>query len=275
MSRENYWLAYIQAIIEKNATKASKLGDFTEQEQEDYLSEYPELNFKQIFKNKNPLGLINSLFRREEFREFFKEIEATDEPLYTQENISIKDENHLQLLKYPLINYCPNSEHALSTVERILSISYSIVLNSQEVEDTLTTVANKFIMINEILSVIVSETYTVDNNFYPLSIVLLGENITEYDPTFESNIGVGYHPIYNKLIITNENKQLNLGYIIHELSHIALDRVFDNSCKPYNELNRETYHNAIKNTLLNIQTFIKDDFGLNCLTSIKISSDDN
>jgi hypothetical protein len=54
--------------------------------------------------------------------------------------------------------------------------------------------------------------------------------------------------------------------MIHELAHKAMDIVFKNGSDPYNSaVTKEKYHNAIKNTLLNIQAFIKQDFGLDII----------
>ena len=38
----------------------------------------------------------------------------------------------------------------------------------------------------------------------------------------------------NKLVVTNENVELNLEFMIHELVHKAMDIVFKNGSNPYN-----------------------------------------
>ena len=119
---------------------------------------------------------------------------------------------------------------------------------------------SKSCIIKDILSTI--STYSTINSNNPFSISLIGEQINDYDPASNSNTGGYYCDLYNRLVVTSENSELNLEFIAHELAHKVMDEIFNNDSDPYKEESKNEYKNAIKNTLLNIQKLIQEDFAL-------------
>lgn len=85
----------------------------------------------------------------------------------------------------------------------------------------------------------------------------------DYDPTSNINSEGYYSDTTNRLVVINKNLELNLEFIIHELAHKVMAVLFNNISEPYNNHSlKNKYHQAIKNTLINIQTFLKKDFAL-------------
>lgn len=192
--------------------------------------------------------------------------------LTTEKNIAIREKAHLELMNYPLLNYCPNSMYNPSVVDSILSISYSTAITKEEMADKLGNLINQSLIIQDVLSIIAIST-TIDAS-KPFSIALIGDNMSLYDPT-NSNRGGYYNSKDNKLVVVNKNSELNLKVVTHELAHKTIDIIFNHKSKPYYSLikaqfdskiyTKDKYHTAIKNTLLNIQSFIKKSSGLDII----------
>lgn len=260
MSEENFWLARYKAILNKDLIKSHRFSKFTDQEKENYLEESPELSFDIIFTKKNPMSIINSLLGSKEFKDFAISLTDLDHPsLATEENILIRDKNELELLKHPLIDYSPNPYYGPSVIESILSITYSTIFTTEEINKDLMQMIEYSPILKDVLSVAakINHSSNNDNSFW---IALIGEDMNEYNPTLDA--AGGYHPIFNKLIATSENLELNYGIIIHELSHMLAERLYENNNLPYNDIDKNEYDVALKNTLLNIGTLIKQKFNL-------------
>ena len=259
MTKENYYLACYQAIMDRNLTKALELSNLTDQEEENYPSEHPELNYNAVFEDNDRDDFLLSILKSEKFIDFYISLEA--DPLVTKENIAIRWANKLELMQYPLMDNCPNPAFGFLSLNMLLSSAYSTALSKEEVSSELKVIHGQSFIIDEVFS-IVARSITIDSN-KTFSIALIGENIIEYDPTMEYSTGGYHHSSENALVVTSENSELNVEFTIHELAHKMMGILFKNDQAPYNSaLIKEKYHNAIKNTLLNIQTFIKQDFGL-------------
>jgi hypothetical protein len=263
MTRENYYLSYYQAILDKNLTKLMKLADLTNEERLNYPEEYPHLDANEIFKVNKPMGFIASLFRTAEYKELYLKYDDATNPLATEENIAIREKSYLELMEYPLIDYCPSDR--FSIIANLLAVSYSRIITKEEVTTKFTILINQSPIIDDILSITVI-SIAIDS-CKPFSIALIDEKMESYDPTSKSTTGGYYNGITNKLVVTNENDKLNLEFIIHELAHKTMKEIFNNSpSEPYNNDSlKDKYHNAIKNTLINIQAFIKKDFSLDII----------
>jgi hypothetical protein len=260
MTKENFYLSLYQAIMDKNITKALKLSKLCDEEEKNYPKEYPELNYNGIYKDEDPDDFLNSLFRTEEFIDFYGALSnALFNPLATEENITIREANKLELMKHPLVNFSINPAYGLSIIDALLSITYSTVISKQEFAHKLEELVGQSSVIDDILSVIAAST-TIDSS-RPFTIALVSEDMDKYDPT--STTAGYYSLVQNKLVVTNENSEINLDFLIHELAHKVMDLLFENSQDPYNSaLKKDKYHTALKNTLLNIQEFIREVFDL-------------
>lgn len=259
MDKKNYYISLYKAILDKNLSKALELDSL--EVKVDYPEEYPELNFVEIFQEVDPKKFIDRLSRSKGFKEFSLRLDDARNPLGSETNVALREQNHLNLMQHPLINYSPNLFYKNYLFESLISVCYSIIFNKKDVEEFLLNLMAQSYFIEDILSVVGSSI--LSNSDEPFSIALLGENIEEYDPTLDKNSGGGYNTLSNRILVTNENLELNKEFIIHELSHKAIDLIFDNGADPYSNSNsKDQYHLAIKNTLLNIKEFIKQDFGL-------------
>ena len=258
MIRGNYYLSFYQAILDRDLTKLVQLHDLTNEEELNYPEEYTHLDANEIFKANHPMDFISSLFRTVKYQELYFKYYHANNPLATEENIALREKTSLELLKHPLIDYCPSDSSSI--IENLLAMSYSKIITKEEIITKLTPLLNKSPIIDNILSVMAIST-TI-NQVNPFSIALIDEKMESYDPVM-GDCG-GYHDsILNRIVVTNKDDKLNLEVIIHELAHKTMDEVFDNSCEPYNNESSEAkYHQVIKNTLLNIQQFIQQDFGL-------------
>lgn len=258
MTGENYYLAFYQAILDNNLIKLVQLQDLTNEELLNYPEEYPHLDANEIFKANHPMDFINTLLRTAEYKELYLKYDDATNPLATEENIALREKTSLELLKHPLIDYCPSDRSSI--IESLLAVSYSKIITKAEVITKLTPLLNKSPIIDNILSVMAIST-TI-NQVKPFSIALIDEKMEIYDPVM-GDCGGYNNDIINRIVVTNEDAKLNLEFIIHELAHKTMYKLFDNDAKPYNnESSKEKYHSAIKNTLLNIQNFIQQDFGL-------------
>ena len=256
-----YYLAYYQAILDRDLAKALALSKYTSDDDAKFPGEYSTLDYNEIFGDNDPVDFISSLLRTEEYKWFYAAFDEAKNPLATKENIAIREEKHLELMAHPLTDYCPNPVHGPSVIDSILSISHSTVIKKEEITVKLTKLIKQSPIIDDVLS-IVNSIATIN----PFSIALIGSQIQDHDPTYKSTTGGYHHPIYNRLVVTNENSELNLGFMTHELSHKAVNAGFDNGFKPYNNAaSKERYHTAIKNTLLNIKDFISQGSGLDII----------
>lgn len=260
MTKENFYLSLYQAIIDKNITKALKLNKLSDEEEKNYPNEYPEINYKGIYKDEDPDDFLNYLLRTEEFIDFYDALgNALFNPLATEKNIAIREINKLALIKHPLVSFSINPAYGLSIMDALLSITYSTVISKQEFAHKLEELVGQSSVIEDILSVVVAST--IIDSSRPFTIALVGKDMGEYDPT--STTAGYYSLVQNKLVVTNENSELNLDSLIHELAHKVMNLLFENCQSPYNSaLKKDKYHTALKNTLLNIQEFIREVFDL-------------
>lgn len=261
-AKENFYLNWYQAVVDKNLSRAVELGKFRKKKDiETFSSEDIDLDFKEIFQDEDPVDVIFFLLRSKGFEEF-REMYSTvyHDAFGTEENISLREDNHREMMNHPLANYSPNLSYGLSPIEMLLSVSYSKIFNASKIEYELSSLLGNS-LIKDVLSVIAGSV-PVSADKDP-SVLFIGDDIREYDPTQSSKIGGYYSHLLNRLVVTNEDSEINLGFIAHEFSHKAIDLACGGDSTPYNnDFKKDKYHLAIKNTLLNIQSFIKKDFGL-------------
>lgn len=249
-----YLIASYQAIIEKNTSKCIKFHKLNSKEKINYPDEYPELNYDEIFKNKDPDDIIKDLLDSKEYQDLVYAL--LPDILKEGKDWVTRELSHSELINHPLIDYCPKDRSSI--IDNLLSISYSTVITKEEVTYKLGKLLNQSSIIDGVLSVIAFST-TIESDT-PLSLALINDEMAEYNP-LRKNSGGYYSPSNNRLVVTNKDLELNVGFVTHELAHKAMD-IFDNNSKPFNEFSEAKYHNAIKATLLNIHQFIQQDFGL-------------
>lgn len=260
-AKENFYLNWYQAVVDKNLTRAVELDKLREKDIETFFGEYLDLDFKKVFQDEDPVDVILSILKSEGFEEFREMYSILyHEEFATEENIALREDNHREMMNLPLINYSPNLSYGFSPIEILFSISYSKVFNASEIEYELSSLLDNS-LIKDVLSVIAASVpVSADKG---LSVLFIGNNMREYDPTYSSKTGGYYNHILNRLVVTNKDSEINVGFIAHEFSHKAIDLAFGNNSTPYNNgFQKDKYRLAIKNTLLNIQSFIKKDFGL-------------
>jgi hypothetical protein len=257
--KNNFYLSYYQSILDRNITKALELHHLTNEEKESYFEEYPNLNYNEIFKDNDPGDFLISLLTSEEFIDFDISIHDALNSLATENAIAKREKNHFELMEHPLLNVCPIFINKLSAAEILVSVSYSVIITKEEITSRLIKAIKQSPIISDVLSVIATST-TINSN-KPFSIALIGDKLSEYDPT-STNIAGYFYNLQNKLVVTNRNAEFNLENIIHELTHRVMYNLFDNDSNPYNLSTENKYHDAIKNTLLNIKAFIQQDFDL-------------
>jgi hypothetical protein len=251
-SQHNYYLNYYQAVRDKDLTKTIELSKI---EDETLKSNYMvpiSLDFEDIFQTQHPQTFINSILNSEEYKEFYTLYsEAYDNPQATEENITLREKNHKTLMNSPIVNHSPNPLYNSSPIKTLLSISYSSLHNSQKIENTLESVI-EFPIISDIYSVMSAFTHTTENK--TTSIAFVGDKISTHNPTLDdSTAGLADA---HKARVTITNQEL-VETSVHELCHYALHAVFNNNAKPYNnEISKNKYHLAIKNTLLNIKEYL-------------------
>ena len=341
MINKNYYIAYYQAIIEKNLANVTQLYLLSNKEQEEYLKEHPSLNYDNVFQDNDPENIIKSLWKDDEYKDFhsalldkiktlagnyyvafyvalielnaikiakvlsltakekinhpnqypllhynniFQDNDPDDalliiynsnkelgsvvndalNPLVTEATLAERKANYLELMRYPLLDYCSNPDHGFNILKNLASVSYSTIFNRNTFATTFTMAINTSPILAELFSTVATSTNVATDK--PLSIALLGNNIQEYDPTINKYVTAKYRDVKNLLIVTNRDKKIDLPIFSHEFTHVAMHLLFNNSIGyPYNNNSSEMeikYHQAIKNTLLNIKRFIQDDFGL-------------
>lgn len=266
VSKENYFISFYQLVLEKKLDRVVKMAFLSEEERINYPNEYPYLYYHDLFKDNAPDDVLDNLLESEEYKSFAmlllkKLMTHMDSlnPLATEENIAKRQENYLELMKHPIINYSPNPAYKVSPLEAFLSITYSTVIGKQEVDrDFSWLIMQSSPIIEDILSVV---TTSISINPEKYSIAIIGNKIEEYDPTIEPTITGRNDEIKNQLIITTEDKRINIPTFIHELSHKMMHLLY-NDGDPYDDKSKDNYHQAIQKTLLNIQHFIKDSFNL-------------
>jgi hypothetical protein len=153
MTKENYFLALYQALINRNLTKILELGEISEEDEENYSEEYPELDYNAIFGDNDPDDFLTSLLISEEFKGLAAELERSENHLATDENIAIREESHLKLMSHPLVNYCLNPIYSPSVVGSLISFSYSTVITKEEMADKLGGLINQSPIIKDVLSI--------------------------------------------------------------------------------------------------------------------------
>lgn len=253
-----YNIAAYQAVIERNASKTLELYKLNSKERINYPDEYPGLNYDEIFKNKDPDDIIEDLLKSKEYQDLFYAV-LTD--IFKEgKDFVTRELSHSKLMDNPLMDYCPNDRSSI--IDNLLSISYSTVITKEEVTYKLGKLLNQSSIIDNVLSVTAASTI-IDSNT-PLSIALINDEMAEYDP-LNGDAGGYYISSNNRLVVTNKNLELNVGFLTHELAHQVMDSIFDNDSDPYDRTSKDKYHNTIKDTLLNIHKFVQQDFGLSII----------
>jgi hypothetical protein len=260
MSREDYFISCYQALIDKNVSKIMYLSDIDDEDKDqmdNYPNEYPESSYKDIFQGEDPAEfLMNILLADKELVLAFHQI---GNQLATQENIAIFEQNYADIKNHPLINYSPNSYFG-QLIETLSSITYSKIFNYENFKEHILSLLNKSPILGGILSSIAIPTKS-DN---PLSIILVGGNISEFNPNFTSKTAGYYNDFTNSVVVTNAKGELNLPFLSHELSHKLMSLLFNNFSDPYNKESidqKNKYKQSIRDSLLNIKEFIKNEFG--------------
>ncbi len=101
--------------------------------------------------------------------------------LEKEENIAIREKSFLELMEYPLINYCPKDKHSAdSIIDNLLTVSYSKIITKKEVIKKITPLIKQSPIINDVLSVM--SIFSTINHNKPFSIAL-GDDMATYDPT--------------------------------------------------------------------------------------------
>jgi hypothetical protein len=271
----NYYIASYQATIEQNPKKAMWLDSLSSEERINYPNEYNQLNYSDIFKNNDPDEVLNSFYGNDQYKEFYLQAIDSSNVLATEENIAAREANYLRLMSHPLQNYCPNIKNGLAIIDSLASISFSTVINKSQFVKVLALAIDQSTIISEILSTLAIYANLIKDN-KQFSIALIGENIQEYDPTRDEDQAGFFHPLKNSIVITNENKKIDLATLVHEFAHHIMYLLFENMGNPYYNNSSELagkYHRVIKKTLLSIKHFIHQNFNIE--TSHIKDSDDN
>lgn len=179
-----------------------------------------------------------------------------DSELVTKEEAHHIYNNKLQLMKYPLLDHCPNLQQGFSLSDSLLSSSYSTILNKEHIEKNIITFF-KHPILADILN-----TVAISANNRPLTIELI-DKMKQHDSKSDA---VGYFRNLDNRIIISENKNatLNKSTFMHELTHKSMSVIFQNyKCHPYkNSEQREKYQAAIKTILFNIGDYFKNIYNL-------------
>ena len=114
-------------------------------------------------------------------------------------------------------------------------------------------------IIKDLLSVVAVST-TIENK-HEFSIFLIDEEMDKYDPTMDCT---GYYNLKsNKLVVQNKYSVFNAEFVLHELAHKTMKDIFNHGSSRYNtESSKSLYHQALKKSLLNVQSFINKRSGL-------------
>lgn len=187
MTKENLYLAYYQAIIDRNITKLNE--DLTDEQEENYPDEYPELNYNEIFQDSDPDEFIISLLRSEEYKDLFHEfeceIEGAENIAIRDANIAIRDANIAELNNYPLINYSPNPNFSFSTIDSLLSVTYSKIISKEKVVNELSKIVKIFQPLANYWEEVISPAVIEYLGEYEVSNVCASQKVLKYNFDFE------------------------------------------------------------------------------------------
>lgn len=259
MSQKNYCISLYKALLDKDIEKIKYLYDIENEDKsamEQYPNEHPELNYQEIFQDADPVEFFINIIKTDE--ELSRIVDQLTNQLATTQNLNRLEQNSIELKNYPLINYSPNPNFGAYLIENLASLTYSKIFDYATFKDAISNLVSKLPILDDIFSSI-SISCQSDKSF---SAFLIGDNITEFTDT-RPNGSTGYYSTENYLVVTNPKKQLHLLHISHEFTHKLMDLLFNNSIDPYNKKSTEEknkYHQAIRDTLLNIKEFIKNEF---------------
>lgn len=244
MTRKSFYIDFYQAILDDDFDLIHELT--TSENIENYSQKHLFLNYKDIFQDNNPLEFLKSMIKKPQFRQFYNLFKLCLDILEDKEKVFI---SRSDMIDHPIINYCPNQIGTLPIIDSILSNSYSKTIKKDILFNGLTKLLRKSIITSDALKVVARSAIVTSD--FPLSISFI-EKDTAYDPTIVGHV----HPASNSIIITNDQPLLNLGTTAHELSHQMNLELFNNNYKPYNITSEKIYHEALKDTLLNVAQFI-------------------
>lgn len=263
---KHYLIASYQYASVSSVEGIKKLIDMTLEEKINYTNEFPELDYDQIFADNNPDDILDEFLITEDGE---LELLAYDllNPLASDETIAKRKESFEEINQYPLIKYCPNPYLDQAIIESIASKTYSKIFNYSEFKFSLEQLISKSDILSECIT---AAALDVNDS---LTIVLVGEEMTDFDPTTPSNNG-GYFLISaNQIVVTNAGERTSSQLIAHEFAHKLMNLLFNDGANPYPKDDVEIkikYHKAIKEVLLNIKELIQNDFGID----IKLKEDE-
>jgi hypothetical protein len=257
----NYNIACYQAMTTNNTHKLTILALLGYEAKMSYPNDHPEINYDDIFQDNDPDDVLRELLNS--FTDFSMVLSDYHNPLSTVDSVSNRKESHLELMKHPLLDYCPNPEIGLSITDNLSSITYSTMFNKHFFREEISKLIHKSSILAEIFSSNAVSTTTAAEK--TPSIALVSGDIQDHDPTFTSSTGGYNNHLTNMLVVTNKNQEINSPFLAHELSHKLMHLLFANDSNPYHKNSTEVetnYHQAIKKVLLNIKQFIKEAFDL-------------
>ncbi len=257
----NYYIAYYQYLSISSVDKIKELTDIISiEEKMNYPNEFPEVDYDAIFADSDFVDVVLGMLKTQDgkFREFICDL---SNPLANDETIAKRKKLLEELKQYPLIKYCPNAYFGADIIDSLASVTYSKIFNYQQFKHSVEPSLSKSIVLKDCFAS-VALTPLADN---APTIALVGEDITEFNPTRSKNVGGYHHSLINQLVVTNSNGKIHLPFMAHEFAHKLMDLLFDNNSNPYPKDDAEIklkYHRAIKEVLLNIKEFIKNEFGI-------------
>lgn len=138
MTKENFYIAKYQAILERDVTKVVKFGIFNNEEEKNYPNEYPKLNYAEIFKSNEPDDFLEALLKSEEYQDFYalykQETKVLAENYILACYQAILEKNVTKVIA--LINL--NSEEKQTYPNEYSELDYDEIFQANDPDDVLT-----------------------------------------------------------------------------------------------------------------------------------------
>jgi hypothetical protein len=169
--------------------------------------------------------------------------------------------NYLDSISFSLYDKLPN-KHGYSPLEfRLLNKTKSLDYSPQ-------MILNAYHVLKTSYSDIISKLFKTEalQTAYDSCEIVILNNMEYLDPKNKSALGT-YTISGNKkvLAITYNNYNHFIGTIVHEMTHKLMNDLYHNKFDPYpqNYTLTNKFKTAVKNSLVNIEDFVSQEFNLN------------